>query len=60
MTRDEAEALARLVTEAAHFEPQVVPDRHWFAVTVRSSGGTWCLYDEADWPWLRGQIIDGA
>ena len=32
----------------------------WFAVTVASRGGTWCLYDESDWLWLKSQIADGS
>jgi len=60
MTFKEAQALARVVTEATQPESQVVPDGDWFAVTVTAAGGTWCLYDEADWLWLKGQIVDGS
>jgi hypothetical protein len=60
MTLAEAQALSRLVAEATHSEPRVVSDGEWFAVTVESRGGTWCLYDEADWLWLKGQIADGS
>lgn len=60
MTHDEAEALARLVAEATCSEPHVVPDGEWFAVTVAIGGGTWCLYDEAHWLRLRGQITEGT
>lgn len=58
MTFDEAQELVRLVSEATDSKAQVVPDGEWFAVTVQGGGGTWCLYDQADWLWLRGQIID--
>jgi hypothetical protein len=60
MTLDEARALARLVTEATHSESQVVQEGQWFAVEVVTRRGTWSLYDEVDWLWLKEQITDGS
>jgi hypothetical protein len=59
MIFEEAQALARVVTEATQSETEVVPDGEWFAVTVTVAGGTWSLIDEADWVWLSGQMKDG-
>ena len=61
MSRPEADSLASTVLDAvpgAHVAVQ--PDAaHWLVEVEPSSAGTFTLYDEDDWRWLRPQIVLG-
>lgn len=62
MDRERAEALAALVRATTGHEARTVPVGASFAVDVQvrpqddGEPGTWTLYDEDDWAWLRDRI----
>jgi len=59
MTEDEAESLAQTIRAVTSDDVAVEEVDGGMVVEVRTARGSYTLWDEVDWQWLRPRILGG-